>query len=96
MQDEHVKKVGGTAGAGLHSLWFETNKARYGPFGRLSGAPFEQQFPQNTSLSYFFGQVKYASDSATESATVPCTVVTELGFGYSAIRGSVAETTGSQ
>lgn len=91
MQDEYVTRVGGTAGAGLHSLWFETNKTQYGPFGRTTGTPFQQQFPQGNSLSYFFGRVKYTGDT-TEAATVPCTVVTELRFGYAPVRGSASST----
>lgn len=92
MQDEFITHVGGTSGTGLHSLWFKTNKAQHGPFGRASGTPFEQAFPQGNSLSYVFGRVRYTGDT-TDAATVPCTVVTELGFGYTPILGAAAQAT---
>lgn len=89
MQDEFILEVGGTSGVGLKSLWFRTNRGQYGPFGKGSGTPFQQSFPQGNSLSYFFGRVKYSGET-TQAETVPCTVVTELGFGYSPTLGSSA------
>lgn len=88
-KDEFILEVGGTSGVGLKSLWFRTNRGQYGPFGKGSGTPFQQSFPQGNSLSYFFGRVKYSGET-TQAETVPCTVVTELGFGYSPTLGSSA------
>jgi hypothetical protein len=95
MQDEFITEVGGTSSTALLSIWFQSNKKLYGPYGKSSGTPFSQSFPQGNSLSYFFGKVRYTGD-VTSAETVPCTVVTELGFGHDPILHTGGKTSSLQ